>query len=237
MEKENIFNLNIEEMAKVGLHFGHKSSKIHPKMFPFIFGTRNSIHIIDLEKIKQKFEETLHFIKELALQNKVILFVGTKPHIKSLVKEIAQQLNCPYVNERWIGGTFTNFEVIKKSVEYLKDLENKMKEGFFEKYTKKERLEIEKKIQKLEKKFGGIKNMEKLPDAIFVCDMVKDHLAIKEAKEKGIKVIGISDTNANPTLADYFIPANDDSISSVKYILEKIRDVILSQRSSIKNNG
>jgi small subunit ribosomal protein S2 len=227
MEKEISFNLNIEEMAKVGLHFGHKTSKVHPKMFPFIFGVRNNIHIIDLEKTKEKFEEALKFIQNLVLQNKVILFVGTKPQIKDLVKEIATELGFPYVNERWLGGTFTNFEVIKKRAEYLKDLEKKKAEGFFEKYTKKERAEIEKKIQKLQKKFGGIKNLEKLPDAIFVCDMVKDKLAVKEAREKGVKIIAISDTNADPTLADYPIPANDDAISSVKYILEKVKEVIL----------
>jgi len=230
MEKENPFNLNVEEMAKAGLHLGHKTSKVHPKMFPFIFGVRNTVHIIDLEKTKQKFEEALKFIQQLVAENKTILFVGTKPQVKDLVKEIAEKLGCPYVNERWLGGTFTNFEVIRKRAEYLKDLEKKKAEGFFEKYTKKERLEIEKKIQKLEKKFGGIKEMEKLPDAIFICDMVKDKLAVKEAREKGIKIIAISDTNSDPTLADYPIPANDDSISSVKYILEKVKEVILKTR-------
>jgi small subunit ribosomal protein S2 len=199
-------------------------------MFPFIFGTRNTIHIIDLEKTKQKLEEALKFIQELSSQNKIILFVGTKPQIKDLVKEIATELGYPYVNERWLGGTFTNFEVIKKRAEYLKDLEKKKAEGFFEKYTKKERTEIESKIQKLEKKFGGIKNLERLPDAIFICDMVKDKLAVKEARRKGVKIIAISDTNADPTLADYPIPANDDAISSVKYILEKVKEVILKAR-------
>jgi len=191
---------------------------------------RNTVHIIDLEKTKQKFEEALKFIQQLASENKTILFVGTKPQVKDLVKEIAEKLGYPYVNERWLGGTFTNFEVIRKRAEYLKDLEKKKAEGFFEKYTKKERLEIEKKIQKLEKKFGGIKEMERLPDAIFICDMVKDKLAVKEAREKGIKIIAISDTNADPTLADYPIPANDDSISSVKYILEKVKEVILKAK-------
>jgi small subunit ribosomal protein S2 len=230
MEKESQFNLNIEEMGRAGLHFGHKTSKVHPKMFPFIFGSRNTIHIIDLEKTKQKFEEALKFIQDLVSQNKTILFVGTKPQIKDLVKEIATELGYPYVNERWLGGTFTNFEVIKKRAEYLKDLEKRKTEGFFEKYTKKERMEIEKKIQKLEKKFGGIKNMDRLPDAVFICDMVKDKLAVKEAREKGVKIIAISDTNADPTLADYPIPANDDAISSVKYILEKVKEVILKAR-------
>jgi len=237
MEKESQFNLNTEEMARAGLHFGHKTSKVHPKMFPFIFGSRNTIHIIDLEKTKQKFEEALKFIQDLVSQNKTILFVGTKPQIKDLVKEIATELGYPYVNERWLGGTFTNFEVIKKRAEYLKDLEKRKTEEFFEKYTKKERMEIEKKIQKLEKKFGGIKNMDRLPDAVFICDMVKDKLAVKEAREKGVKIIAISDTNADPTLADYPIPANDDAISSVKYILEKVKEVILTQKSKLQSQN
>jgi small subunit ribosomal protein S2 len=237
MEKESQFNLNIEEMGRAGLHFGHKTSKVHPKMFPFIFGSRNTIHIIDLEKTKQKFEEALKFIQDLVSQNKTILFVGTKPQIKDLVKEIATELGYPYVNERWLGGTFTNFEVIKKRAEYLKDLEKRKTEEFFEKYTKKERMEIEKKIQKLEKKFGGIKNMDRLPDAVFICDMVKDKLAVKEAREKGVKIIAISDTNADPTLADYPIPANDDAISSVKYILEKVKEVILTQKSKLQSQN
>jgi len=230
MDKENPFNLDVEEMARAGLHLGHKTSKVHPKMFPFIFGTRNTIHVIDLEKTKEKLEEALKFIQELVLQNKTILFVGTKPQIKDLVKQIATELGYPYVNERWLGGTFTNFEVIKKRAAHLKELEKKFQEGAFEKYTKKEKTEIEKKIKKLEKKFGGIKNMEKLPDAVFICDMVKDKLAVKEAIEKKVKIIAISDTNADPTLADYPIPANDDAISSVKYILEKVREVILKTR-------
>jgi small subunit ribosomal protein S2 len=230
MEKENPLNLIIEEMAKAGLHFGHKTSKVHPKMFPFIFGVRNNIHIIDLEKTKEKLDEVLKFIQELVSQNKTILFVGTKPQIKDLVKEIATELGYPYITERWLGGTFTNFEVIRKRVEKLKELEKKKAEGFFERYTKKEKTKIEKMIQKLERKFGGIKNMEVLPDAVFICDMIKDKLAVKEAREMGVKIIAISDTNSDPTLVDYFIPANDDAISSVKYILEKVKEAILKAK-------
>jgi small subunit ribosomal protein S2 len=236
MEKEE-FNLDVEEMAKAGLHFGHKTSKVHPKMFPFIFGVRNTIHIIDLEKTKEKFKEALKFIQKLISENKTILFVGTTPQIKELIKEIATELDFPYVNERWLGGTFTNFEVIKKRVEYLKELEKKKSEGYFEKYTKKEKMKIEKEIERLNKKFGGLRKMEKLPDAVFICNMVKDKLAVKEAREKGVKIIAISDTNADPTLADYPIPANDDAISSVKYILEKVKEVILGQKSKVKSQN
>lgn len=231
---EDKFKLDVEEMATAGVHLGHKTSKVHPKMMPFIFGVRNNIHIIDLEKAKEKLKEALKFIEQLVLEGKNILFVGSKIQLKDLVKEIATEFGFPFVNERWLGGTFTNFKEIRKRVEYLLDLEKKKSEGYFEKYTKKERTEIEKEIEKLEKKFGGLKSMDKLPDAIFVLDMVKDKLAVKEARAKGVKIIAISDTNADPTLADYPIPANDDAISSLKYILEKVREVIKNAKSKAK---
>lgn len=233
--KKNDFNLDPEEMARAGLHFGHRTSRVHPKMRPFLYGVRNTVHIIDLEKTKEKFEEALKFIQELVSENKILLLVGTKIQVKELVKNVALELNLPYVNERWLGGTFTNFGVIKKRIEYFKELEKKKLEGELEKYTKKERAKIERELRNLEKKFEGIKNLERLPDAVFVLDMKKDNLAVKEAKMKGIKVIGIADTNVDPTLADYFIPANDDAISSVKYILEKVKEVIINSKSKVQN--
>ncbi len=218
--------LDLQEMARAGLHFGHRISRVHPKMKPYLEGTRNTVHIISLEKTAEKFKEALDFIQEIILQGKILLLVGTKIQIKDLVKETASAANLPYVNERWLGGTITNFEVIKKRINYFKDLERKKTEGELDKYTKKEKAKFEKEIRDLQIKFGGIKNLEKLPDVIFVCDMKKDALAVKEARMKGIKVIGISDTNVDPTLADYPIPANDDAVSSVKYILEKVAEVI-----------
>lgn len=231
MLNENDFQIKIEEMVEAGLHFGHKTSKLHPKMRPYIFGVRNTVSIIDLEKTKEKLKEALEFIQKLILENKILLFVGTKVSIKELVKNVAQEVNLPYVNERWLGGTFTNFQTIKKRLEYFKELEKKKAEGELEKYTKKERAKFEEELKKLEKKFGGIKNLEKLPDAIFVIDMVKDYLAVKEAREKGIKIVAVCDTNADPTLVDYPIPANDDAISSVKYILEKVKEVIIKAKT------
>jgi small subunit ribosomal protein S2 len=220
MEKEE-FNLSIEEMAGAGLHFGRKTSKLHPKMQPFISGIKNTIHIINLEKTREKLIEALDFIKSLILENKIILFVGTKIQFKDLIKDFATQLNFPYVNHRWLGGTFTNFEVIKRRVEHLKNLKKLKESEEFQKYTKKERAKIEKEINKLELKFGGLENLERLPDAVFVLDLEKDVLAAKEAKRKGVKVIAISNTHTDPTLADYFIPANNNAISSVKYILSR----------------
>lgn len=228
--KKEDFSLDIEEMARAGLHFGHKTSKINPKMQPFLYGVRNAAHIIDVEKTKEKFQEALRFIKELISQGKTLLIIGTKIQAKDMVKEVAKECGLPYVNERWLGGTFTNFDIIKKRIDYFKDLEKKRAEGGLEKYTKKERLEIDREIKGLEVKFEGIKNMEKLPEAILVLDMKKDELPIKEAKTKGIKVVGIADTNIDPTLADYPIPANDDAVSSVKYILDKVKEIILKTK-------
>ena len=227
---KNDFNLDPEEMAKAGLHFGHRTSRAHPKIEPYLFGVRNTVHIINLEKTKERFIEALKFIQNLISEGKLFLLVGTKIQVKNLVKEMATELNLPYVSERWLGGTFTNFETILKRIEYFKDLEKKKSEGELEKYTKKERAKIDLELRDLEIKFGGIKDLTRLPDAIFVLDMKKDALAVKEAKMKNIKVIGVCDTNTDPTLADYPIPANDDAISSVKYILEKVKEVILKAK-------
>jgi len=236
-EKEIDFKLDLEEMARAGLHLGHRTSRIHPKMMPYLAGVRNTVHIIDLEKTKEKLEEALKFIQELISGNKILVMVGTKIQAKDLVKNTAKELDIPYVTERWLGGTFTNFESMRKRIEHFKDLERKKAEGELEKYTKKERIEIDKNLKDLEIKFGGIKNLERLPDAIFVLDMKKDLLAVKEARMKGIKVISISDTNVDPTLSDFPIPASDDATSSVKYILEKVKEAILSQKHAPYRNG
>jgi len=231
--KKSDFKIDPEEMTRAGVHFGHRTSRIHPKMKPYLYGVRNAVHIIDLEKTTEKLKEALRFIQELILSRKTLLLVGTKIQVKDLVKETAQDCNLPYVAERWLGGTFTNFEVIKKRIEYFKDLEKKRAEGELEKYPKIEKAKIDQEIRNLKIKFDGIKNLEKLPDAIFVLDIKKDAAAVKEAKMKGIKVIGIADTNVDPTLADFPIPANDDAISSVKYILEKVKETI--KKSKVKD--
>jgi small subunit ribosomal protein S2 len=226
------FKIDPEEMTRAGVHFGHRTSRIHPKMKPFLYGVRNTVHIIDLEKTAEKLKEALKFIQELISARKTLLLVGTKIQVKDLVKEVAQDCGLPCVTERWLGGTFTNFEVIKKRIEYFKDLEKKKREGELEKYPKTERAKIDRKLKNLEIKFGGIKNLEKLPDAMFVLDMKKDAAAVKEAKMKGIQVIGLTDTNVDPTLANFPIPANDDAISSVKYILDKVKEAILKAKVS-----
>lgn len=228
--KKSEFKLDKEEMAKAGLHFGHRTFRVNPKMKPYIFGVRNGIHIIDLEKTVEKMDEFLKFIQTLITENKTLLVVGTKVQVADLVKDVCHDCGLLYVTERWLGGTFTNFETIQKRLNSFKELEQKKVSGELEKYTKKERAGFDKKIKDFEIKFGGIKNMVKLPDVIFVLDMKKDELAVKEARAKSVKVIAIAHTNVNPELVDYFIPANDDSAQSVKYILEKVREVILKVR-------
>jgi len=231
--KEIGINLDTEEMAKAGVHFGHRTSKVHPKMIPYLQGTKNTVHIINLEKTKEKFLEALNFIEDIISQGKTLLLVGTKIQSKKMVEEMAKELNLPYVSERWLGGTFTNFPIIKKRIEYYKELEKKKDSGDLEKYTKKERIKIDQELERLKKKFEGIKNLEKLPDAVFVLDMKKDYLTAKEARKMNVPVIGLSDTNVDPTLADYPIPANDDAISSVRYILEKVKEVIAKAKENL----
>ena len=225
------FGIDIEEMEKAGVSFGHRTTRLHPKMDPYLEGIRNTVHIIDLEKTSEKLKEALKFIRELISEEKVLLLVGTKIQVKDLVKEVAEECGLPFINERWLGGCFTNFSVMKKRIDYLKEIEKAKEEGGWDKYTKKERIKINKEFQNLKTKFGGMKNLEKLPDALFILDIRKDDLAVKESRMKGIKTIAICDTNVDPTLVDYPIPANDDAILSVKYILDKVREVILKTKA------
>ena len=222
--------LNIEEMQTAGLHFGHRVSRLHPKMKPYVSGVKNNVHIIDLEKSSKELQKALEFISKLAGEGKTLLFVGTKIQVKELVKQSAQVSQMPYVTERWLGGTFTNFETIIKRVQYYKELENKKATGGLEKYTKKERSMFDKELAILQKKFEGIKHMAKLPDAVLLLDVKKDLACAKEARKKVIKIVGVVDTNVDPSLADYPIPANDDAISSVKYILDKVSQTITSAK-------
>lgn len=224
------FNINVSEMTEAGLHFGHRTSRIHPKMKPYISGVKNTIHLIDLEQTVEKLEKALIFIQKLISEGKKILFVGTKVQVKELLKETAKECEMPYINERWLGGTFTNFKTIKKRIDYFNELAEKKQKGELDKYTKKERLDMDKELKNLEIKFGGIKDIVGIPDAIFVLDMKKDSLAIKEAGMKSIPIIAIADTNVDPSLADYPIPANDDAISSVSYVLNKVKDAIINSK-------
>lgn len=210
------------EMLKAGVHFGHKTTKWNPKMSPYIFGVRNGVHIIDLEQTIGGLNSALAFVNKIAASGGIMVFIGTKKQVKSLVKESAAKIGMPYVAERWIGGLFTNFEVISKQIKLLDQLEKDRDTGNLGKYTKKEQLNLVRKIKKLIQKFGGIRTLKKMPEAIFVADVNVDRIAVEEARKKNIPVIAIVDTDTDPTLASYPIPANDDAISSVKLIVEKI---------------
>ncbi len=217
-----------EEMAEAGLHFGQATSKLHPKMNPYIDSVKSSIHIINLQKTEEKLNECLAVFKKLKEENKIILFVSTKPEFKNIITKTARECKMPYVINRFLGGMITNFDIMKKRIDYYNDVLKKTESGELErKYTKQERVKIAKEVEGLKKNFDGVRDLERIPDAIFVVDMNKDKLAIKEAKMRNVLVIGIADTNVDPTLADHFIPANDDSISSVTYILNKIKEVLI----------
>ncbi len=225
--KENkIKEITMTEMLKAGVHFGHQKSKWHPKMATYIYITHNNIHIINLEQTQKKLKEALDFIKKIIEKEAVILFVGTKKQAREIVKKAAESCGMPYVVERWLGGTFTNFKVILKQIKFLEEMEEKRKSEEFKKYTKKERLNFDKKYKKIRKKLEGIRSLKKIPEAIFVIDINKDKLAVSEAKKTGVSIIALSDTDADPTKVDYPIPANDDAISALKLMTGVIADTI-----------
>jgi len=211
--------LSLEGMLKSGMHFGHKKSRWNPKMKPYIFATRNEIHIIDLEKSLAKFQKALEFMREIVKNGGKILIVGTKPQAKGVVEAAARSIDMPFVVNRWLGGTFTNFFQIKKRIKYLNDQEIKLGQGDFEKYTKYEQSRMKKEIDRMNEKMGGIKRMENLPQAILVTDVKENGPAVLESRNQKIPVIGIVDTNVDPDPIDYPIPGNDDALSSLKYIL------------------
>lgn len=215
-----------EEMMSHYLHFGHRKSRMHPKMQSFIYTVRNNVSIINIEKTKEYFERALAFVGKVVSSGGKILFIATRVPGKNLIEEYAKDLEMFYVHDRWLGGTLTNFKTISSRLAYLKELEAKKKSGELAKYTKKEQHDFEQELFRLNKKFDGIKKMEKLPDAVFILNLCKDSLAAREARSRRISVVAITDTDADPQLADYPIPANDDAVQSVTYILDKVREVV-----------
>ena len=232
MSKE--IKISVEEMERAGVNFGHKVSKLHPKMKQYVLGVRNNAHVFDLEKTQKELSKALTVISKLASEGKSIVFIGTKIQLKAVVQKGAEECGIPYVTERWLGGTFTNFETIQKRVNYFKDLEKKRQTGELEKYTKKERLDFDREIAKLKVKFEGVRNMSKLPDAVIIFGIDKDITAAREAKKKGIKIISIVDSNINPDIVDYIIPGNDDAISAVSYIIDRVVETINDSKVSPK---
>ena len=217
----------VKKMAEAGVHFGHGKSRKNPKMNPYIYALRNNVCIIDLVLTAKKLEEALKFIKEIVKKGGVVLFVGTQPQVKKITKEVAEECDMPYVVERWLGGILTNFKTIHKRVEYLIDLEKKKKAGELKKYTKKEQLLFKQEIEKLNKNLSGIKKLNKLPDVVLVLGVKNNLAAVKEARRKKIPIVGLVDTDSDPTLVDYPIPSNDEAVSALKFMLEQFKEVIL----------
>ena len=213
-----MFVVSIKQLLEAGVHFGHPTKKWNPKMAEYIFTMRNGIHIVDLQKTVKKFEEAYTFVREISEQGGTILFIGTKKQAADTMKEEAQKCGMYYVNVRWPGGMLTNFKTIRKSIARLKELEKMQEDGTFALLPKKEAAKKQKEIDDLEKNYGGIKEMETLPSAVFVVDTRKEHIAVLEAKKLGIPVIAIVDTNCDPDDADYIIPGNDDAIRAIKLI-------------------
>lgn len=209
------------------MHFGHQTSKWHPKMEPFIFTSRKGVYIIDLTKTRTMLETALEFMKKLASEGKVILFVGTKNQVKKPMQAMAEEINMPYVSGKWLGGCLTNFLIIKKSIKKYQDLLLKRDTGKLDKYTKKERLNFDREIKRLEMKVGGLVNLKKLPDAIFIWDIKKEKTALEESTKKNIPIIAICDTNVNPEPVNYVIPSNDDATKTVKLMLNTIKENML----------
>lgn len=225
---------SLEELLMAGAHFGHRTNRWHPKMKQFIFTSKNGIYIIDLEKTKEKLEEALEFMTKLVTDGKSILFVGTKNQVSEPMKKMAIAAGQPYIVGKWLGGYLTNFAIVKKSVKKYLDLIEKKEGGKLEKYTKKERLDFDREIKKLELRVGGLASLSKLPDALFVWDIKEEETAIKEAQQKNIPIIAICDTNVNPDEVNYPIPANDDATKTIQLILDCLEDALSVAKKNIK---
>jgi small subunit ribosomal protein S2 len=225
-----MMSVSMKQLLEAGVHFGHQTRRWNPKMALYIFGERNGIHIIDLQKTVKKLKEAYQFVKDLAASGESIVFVGTKKQAQDAIKEEAERCGMPYVNYRWLGGMLTNFTTIKKSIGYLKELESISEQEMAER-SKKEQAGLNKDKQKLQRSLGGIKNMGKLPGAIFVIDTKKEHIAVQEARKLGIMVVAVVDTNCDPGEVDVVVPGNDDAIRAVKLMTSVMASAILEGRS------
>ena len=225
---------SIKELAEAGVAFGHKTTKRHPRMAPFIDKIQGTVHLINLEKTREKLKEALRFAEETAKSGGVILFVGTKPSAKEIIKKYAETCQMPYVTNKWIAGTLTNFETISELIKkYLRMKEEKEKNEW-SKYTKKEALDRERELQRLERMVGGIKSLERIPDALYLVDIIEEKTAIRECLRKKIKTIAMVDTNANPEKVTYPIPANDDARKSIDIITSLIAQAIMTGKEKTK---
>ena len=230
-------NINIQELLDSGVHFGHLTRKWNPNMAPYIYTERNGVHIIDLYKTSAKIEETSEALKKIANSGRKILFVATKKQAKDIVAEKAKNINMPYITERWPGGMLTNFVTIRKAVKKMASIDRMKQDGSFDALSKREKLQINRQREKLEKNLGSISDMTRLPGALFVIDIKKEHIAVAEAQKLNIPIFAMVDTNSDPRLVDYVIPANDDASKSIDKVLSYVSDAVaegLSERKADK---
>jgi len=224
-------NISLEDLMDAGAHFGHQTKRWNPKMEEYLYGQEEGVHIFDLTKTKPLIEEALEFLAKSAKEGKKILILGTKKQIKDKVAEVAEKVGIPYVNERWLGGTVSNFGQMKRSIDKMEEMKENLATGFYNKYTKKEKLLIDREIVRLEKFFGGIKSLTGVPDVLFVIDTKRESAAVREAAERKIPVVGIVDSNADPDLIDYPIPMNDDASKALTYILDLVGRAIGQEKT------
>ena len=225
-------SVTMKELLEAGVHFGHQTKRWNPKMKEFIFGQRNGIYIIDLQKTIKVFKEALQFAKGVAESSRDILFVGTKKQAQDIIREAAGRCECSYVNQRWLGGLLTNFGVVRTSVEKLLELDEMREDGRWELLSKKEQSKMEKLYKKLSKNLGGIRHMTQLPGAVFIVDSAKEEIAIFEAQKLGIPIIAVVDTNGNPENINYPIPGNDDAVRAIELFTSKIAEAVTEGRKS-----
>lgn len=229
-------SVSMRDLLEAGVHFGHQTRYWNPKMNPFIFGARNNIHIINLEKTVPALEQALDFIQGHAARKNKILFVGTKRSAGKVVKEHAERCGMPYVDKRWLGGMLTNYKTIRQSIRKLRELETQSTDGTFAVLTKKEALSRQRILEKLESSLGGIKEMGGLPDVLFVIDVDHEEIAITEARKLGIPVVGVVDTNSNPDGVDYVIPGNDDAIRSIRLFVSAVADAVNAGKAEFQGD-
>ena len=228
-------NIDLKKLLEAGVHFGHKTERWHPKMAPYIHSKRGGSHIIDLTKTAVKLEDAVHFLEDVASKGKQILYVGTKPQARDIVQKLAEETNMPYVTERWLGGMLTNWNTIGAQIKHLVDLETKMASGdLAAKYNKLEVQRFQEEINHLNTLYGGIKNLNARPGAVVVFDIVNDENAVKEATKLKLPVVGVCDTNSNPTTVAYPIPANDDAIKSLQLIADFVKEAVETGKSKTK---
>ena len=226
-------SVTMRQMLEAGVHFGHQTRYWNPKMAEYIFGQRNKIHIVNLEKTMQMYQEAMKFVRQLASNKGTILFVGTKRQAREIIAEEAARCSMPYVDARWLGGMLTNFKTVKLSIKRLKDLDQMREEGTFEKMNKREALTLQRELEKLDKSMGGIKDMGGLPDALFVIDVGYHKIAVTEANKLGIPIIGVVDTNHSPIGIAHVIPGNDDSSRAIRLYARGVADSVLEGRSLV----